>query len=131
MTTFRLERDGNLPLEFTGELLTEQTTRFDRPGKQSRVQWDERNGRPRWSELRIYRTASDKWVLEMVGHTTIEDELTFRSVRVCDDPSIIPSQLRALTDTSANKPFPEFVLDALDEAAQADPRLVGALVEKV
>src|SRR5690606_33720056 len=59
---FELEDVNGQPLRFDGELLAQVTSqRADRP-------------KPRWMEMRIFRTAGGNYVLEIIGQTSIEGE---------------------------------------------------------
>ncbi len=86
MMRYRIRRDRHKPLQFTGELLAEVSTR---------------NKRERWTELRLYRTAQStldgdpvdlrdsytpsegSYVCEQVGRTDVEGEMDRRKAWPC------------------------------------------------
>lgn len=79
MTKYRVERDGDKDLSFTGELIAEsssspETARSDYSGATGR-----------WSELRLYRTKGGKFVCEQIGRTQWQGEHDRYSGAVCDD----------------------------------------------
>lgn len=130
-TLIRLDRNDDLPLEFDGRLIADQSTRFDPPvSTKTSVRWNSTEGRNRWSELRLYATASGKWVIELVGESVEPGEETFRNVVVCDNPAALVPALRRLV-AKKKQPLPTFVLDALDEAVAQDDRLTDLLVERI
>lgn len=63
--------NGRTPVRFEGDLLAAVDGR--------------RNNSVRWTELKAYRTKGGKWVIEQIGHTTVEDEETFVDVLVFDN----------------------------------------------
>lgn len=126
--TFRLMRDQALDLEFEGVLLADLTSRYDKPGPRSGVTWDEELGRERWTEVRIYRTTSGKYVTEIIGKSRMRGDATLRTVRVVDKPDDVAGALIIGTN---KKKLTNVAVDALNEAAENDPALVVTLVERI
>lgn len=108
MTHFRVERQTDIPLEFTGELLADVNSR-DEPDQ------------PRWQEIRIYKTDSGKYVTEVVGQTIVPDERVFITVNVLDNAADVR---QALKRRKAGREFlNDMAFDALDEAGRHDPAI--------
>jgi hypothetical protein len=126
-TTFRLMRDKAIDLEFTGWLLADESSRLDRPAPSSGVTWTEGEGRDRWMEVRIYRTDSKKYVVELIGQSTLDGEVPRRTVRICNTPDKVPAALRV----GSFKNLTNVAVDALNEAADKDPDLRAGLVERI
>lgn len=85
MPEYSLQRSGSSPLAFTGDLITEAK------GDPAAV---------RWHELRLYRTAGGKFVLELVYRSTFEShklglEPSYSFVEVCDSPQAVQDAVRA------------------------------------
>jgi len=78
MQEFQLRRDREAPLVFTGEMLAEVSTRAERP---------------RWAELRLYRTRSGAMVAEEVGKTTVDGECDRHKVWYCHDATDVRHNL--------------------------------------
>jgi hypothetical protein len=110
MTRFRLERNGTIDLEFDGELLADVSSRLE----------DAR----RWLEVRIYKTASGKYVTELVGETTVPGEGTRRTVRVIDKPEDLHEGLTRDPGDGRQPFITKTALDALDDAARKDPSII-------
>lgn len=110
MATFRIPRPGQVDLAFNGTLLTDQSSQDDRP---------------RWTEIRIYRTESGKWVTEQVGRSEVRGEVDRYAVAVCDTPVTVRTSLQP------NGYLTELALEALDRAAEADPDLGAITTEWV
>lgn len=114
-STFRLPRHSDVDLCFDGDLLADVSTH--EPGKQ------------RWQEVRVYRTVSDRWVVERVGRSTRRGEVDLSDVRVCDTPAAVRL---ALSDVDDGRRYLTIISEeALNLAADADPDLADALVERV
>lgn len=117
MTTYHLERVSDVDLVFDGELLSETST-------------DE--GGDRWTEVRVYRTVSDRWVVERTGQSRLEGEVPLVRATACDTPADVR---RAITSTHRDNPSRYYVTDVAYEAvrlaAEADPRLTEAIEERV
>jgi hypothetical protein len=70
MTSYTLERPGDRPLTFTGEMLAESEGRVRR-GKEN----------TRWHDVRVYRTAGGTFVVEIAYTTEWKGEEGHRLVR--------------------------------------------------
>lgn len=114
MPAFRIQRDGDLDLSFEGELLVDMHSR-DVPEME------------RWTEIRIYRSASGKYVTEMIGRSVVPGERDRVDVRVHSHPGDVPDGLRRQPKNYLTK----MALDALDLAAEKDPTLRGIVVEEI
>lgn len=118
MTEFRLPRSGDVDLVFEGELLGEGTS-AGKPGAQ------------RWSEQRIYRTDSGKYVTEKVGRSEAPGEYDKFEVTVLERPEDVVPALR-IKPRGADRAFlPNYALEALDHARQADPALERHAEERI
>jgi hypothetical protein len=108
MTAFRIERSGALDLEFNGELLADVSSRLD--------------NQPRWTEVRIYKTSSGKYVTETLGLSEYRGERERRDVQIVDN---VPGLVTALhrTGEGGRRYLTKTALDALDEAALQDPAI--------
>jgi hypothetical protein len=114
---FILRRLGNVDLEFHGQLLANETS-FE-------------EGKNRWTEVRIYSTESGKWITEVVGCSTVEGEINRPKVLICHTPQEVVEGMRAWSHEKQMHFFSNIVLDALDAAAHADPRLASVVREQV
>lgn len=75
MNPFKIDRTGNLPLAFQGEQLAEAST------------WAQSGpGNTRWHELRIYRSDSGRYVLEIAFRTLWENEIDRSDAYVLASP---------------------------------------------
>lgn len=112
MQEYRLRRVNDVELVFNGELLADVSSR--------------ERGSTRWTEIRIYRTDSHKYVTEIVGKSTHPGEVDLITVKVASNPDDVKVTLRRkdqfeyLTKTA---------LEALEVAAQRDPAI--SLVERI
>jgi hypothetical protein len=68
----------------------------------------------RWTEIRIYRTNSGKWVTEMVGRTKHSHEVDRRKATVCETAEQVPT---SLPRTGSTNYLTHLALEALREAA--------------
>lgn len=118
-TAFRLQRTGDPDLVFDGDVLVDLSTREP--------------GQTRWTEYRIYKTVSGRWVTEMLGRSAMYDEHDIRKVTVCSTPVEVRDSLRRVDKArQTTKPYlTHSALDALDEAARHDPDLEGVTEERV
>lgn len=114
---YRLRRLANVDLEFDGDVIAHETSH--EPGKS------------RWTEVRIYRTTTDKWVTEVTGCSAVSGETARIQATACATPEEVVNSFRLWSDRRRKYYFTNICLDALDSAATADPRLAGAIREKV
>jgi hypothetical protein len=117
MPEFRVYRPKDIDLLFDGELLAEVSSR-------------ESEEQDRWTEIRIYRTTSGKYVTEEIGRTTVPDEVDIWDTRVHEDPHGIVKALRRRRADGRHF-FTYTTLEAFDQAIAADPSLAQVLVEKI
>jgi len=78
MQEFKLERDGEKTLAFTGELLAEVSSRTYSGETQNR-----------WTEIKLYRTKAGVLVVQEVGNTTWQGEHDRHSATICDDEDAV------------------------------------------
>lgn len=84
MTEYKLQRDGDSPVAFAGELLNEA----DSQGHQGPTE-------NRWYQVRIYRTMSGKFVVEIGFRTHWQGESDRNWVEICDTPAEVRRILTA------------------------------------
>jgi hypothetical protein len=118
MTTFTLTRPGDVDLVFDGELLADLTSR-DHPDQE------------RWTEVRIYRTASGKYVAEQVGKSTVDGERDRGNVRVVDDASHLPGALKRKMRGKGTPYLTDLAFQALEEAGTKDEAIAETLTERI
>lgn len=81
MTAYTLERTDDIPLEFEGELVAEESS--------------EDGTKPRWTVLRLYKVADHRgYVVESLGVSTVPGEVTLRSATHCPTISDTIAKLR-------------------------------------
>lgn len=113
---FTIERHADVPLEFEGELLANLSTR-------------ESDTQTHWTEMRVFKTTSGKYVTETVGCTTVRGQHPLIKVDVCEDAQEVRV---ALTRTeNGRKYLTDLALEAIEVAAAIDPALQGALTERI
>jgi hypothetical protein len=124
MTTYVLARSGDVDLEFDGEILANESSRGEGivPGR------PDRSANPRrWAEVRIYKLASGNgWVTEYVGKSAYPGEVDRPRVAVCRTPEEVREALKTGRSYLTN-----IAVDALAEAAEADPRLRAVTRERI
>jgi hypothetical protein len=118
---FRIPRNGDVDLSFTGTLLVERSSH--------------KEGADYWTEIRVWRTDSGKYVAEMVGKSALGDP-DRRNVTVVDDPAELRDALkrrrRGAGEASAKPMYlTDFARDALALAARVDPAVAAALQERI
>ena len=84
METVTLERTGDVPLTFEGEVVSEGDTSFIRGQRQNR-----------WYELTLYRTKGGKWVLATVYRSQWQQEHDARAAQVYATAQEVVDELRA------------------------------------
>lgn len=98
-----------LPLVFTGDVIAEATSEGD--------------GNARWTELRIWRTDTGRYVIEEVAVSTVPGETNRVFAKVVDADGVVD----ALHRESRGKRFiTDLALQVLEHASQADPAIVVA-----
>jgi hypothetical protein len=117
MTTYLIQRTGDVPLKVEGRLLAEVST--------------ERPNATRWLEVRVYATDSGRWVTETVGRSLVLGEVDRCHVVVCSTPDEVRDGLRRTTPGETERYLTRQARLALIEAAEQDGRLKDALIENV
>lgn len=115
-TNFTVERHADVPLEFAGTILADLTTRED-------------ESQTHWTELRLFKTDSGKYVVESVGCTTVPGQHPLIKVDVCDDARAVRFALTR--HDKGRKYMTDLALEAIDVAAQIEPALKDALTERI
>jgi hypothetical protein len=123
MTTYVLARSGDVDLEFDGEIIANESSRgegiTDNPMRSSNPN--------RWAEVRIYKLSSGKgWVTEYVGKSAYPGEVDRPRVTVCATPEEVREALKTGRSYLTN-----IAVDALADAADADPRLRAVTRERI
>lgn len=115
---FQVPRSDNVDLIFEGELLADLSSR--------------RGDQQRWTEIRIYRTESDRYVTERIGRTTVPGEYDRVFVNVYDDPARIREGLqRPRPGQEGVWYLNDLAFEAIHQAANIDPKIEAALEEKI
>lgn len=120
MTHYRLEQTGDVDIEFDGELLAE-VSNYDTAGPD------------RWQIVLVYRTTTDKWIVQRRGMTSKPGEVNRSTVRVCSNTNQVRKAI-TFTDTRDGEKrsyITNVCYDAVSAAAERDPRLEDALVTRV
>lgn len=115
-----LERHADVPLTFTGELIADVSSEDD--------------GNDRWEEIRVWRTTSDRtpWVIQRVGKSRHPEEVDLVHVFRATDVLNVRQRLKRQDTRDKQRWFlTDLALDALEEAAENDPRLQSLLVETI
>lgn len=73
MEEYVLKRTGDRPLKFNGELVAEVGGKWHAGAEQNR-----------WYEIRVYRTAGGKYVVEVAYETMWQGEDSYHYARVCN-----------------------------------------------
>ncbi len=115
-TTFSIRRNGDVDLVFEGVCLVDLHSRMS-------------DDQDYWTEIRIYRTTSNRYVAEMVG-VSGKGERPRINVSVLDSPDGLRD---ALKRKPKEKPayLTELAIEALQTAAEVDPTVHAALVEHI
>lgn len=116
-TPFTLERPRNAALDFEGWLLASASSR--RPPTPERAD--------RWTEVNLYRTITERWVVETHGRSNEPGETTRTRVTVCETAQEVYEALRHPSSLRV----PGVFFDALRDAADLDPDLSDALVQRI
>jgi hypothetical protein len=111
---FRLHRENDVDIAFTGTLLADVSSRID--------------SAERWTEIRIYRTDSNKYVVEQVGKSIVEDEVDRRKVHIVRTPDCIRKVLRRKDEVEY---LTKTAQRALRIAGYNDIAIAQTLVERI
>lgn len=114
MTEYRVHRAGDVDLVFEGALLADVTS--------------QEHSSTRWSEVRIYRTDSNKYVTETVGRSNLPHEVDFYTVRVVDTAAEVKVALKRRDEITY---LTNLAMEALEIAAETDPDIARSLVERI
>lgn len=117
MKHYRLRRLANVDLEFDGEVIAHESSY--------------ETGKTRWTEVRIYKTSTDKWVTQVTGCSAVSGETDRIQATACSTPQEVVESFRLWSDRRKKFYFTNICLDALDAAAEVDSRLASAIREKV
>jgi hypothetical protein len=110
LRTFTLERAGAKHLRFNGELLAAASSREATS--------------ERWTDLALYRTAANSYVVSVIGRTTRDGETDRHAAHVADGPARVLQALQRRDGTLTN-----LAKRLLKDAAEADSVFVDVLVE--
>ena len=114
---FRIPRDGDVDLAFTGDLIGFGTS--------------EELGRDRWFEVRIYKTEGGTYVAAGTGVSLLPTERDRHWAYVCETAQDVVESLYR-EDPNTNVRFlTNTARDALEEAALADPTFTSAMTEEI
>lgn len=126
MATYRLTRAGAVDLVFEGECLADVSSR-------------DGSAQQRWSEVRIYRTASGRYVTGMTGRSVVPGEVDRIDVKVVERAEEIGAALsrrgndrNTVNPGDPNRPYlTELALEAMALAGEQDDAIAAVLVERV
>jgi hypothetical protein len=104
-------RDGARKIEFRGSLLAESSSQ--RPKK------------PRWSELKLYRTDGGTYIVERNGRTTVDGELDYLHAYVCLTATAVLETLYTRDEDSAFY-LTNMARAVLAKASKQDPNIRDA-----
>lgn len=116
MKTFSVKRDGLRDLRFKGEKLAFASGR-----------WTNGVERNRWSERRLYKTASGKYVVHSAYRTCWQGESDSDDAVVCDSPQEVYDFLIGENDGRLSL----LAKELLEEAAKKERVFSDLLVEEV
>lgn len=112
MHSVRIERNGDIPLEFSGEELGYATS--ESPGKK------------RWFEVTIYRTSTDRYVVHGVGMSRVAGEDDRHWGIVCDSGHDVVDSLFRVSESG--RYLPTTSAQALVDASARDGSIRDACV---
>lgn len=102
---FIVPRWRELPLEFDGELLVDISS--------------QEGESQRWQEIRIYRTVRGKFVTEVVGRTTLDEENDILNVKVWRRPEQVRKGL--IRRQNDREFYTDLALEAMELADEIVP----------
>lgn len=116
MTEITIDRDGDLPIRFSGELIAEVDSN--------------QQGKLRWTQLSAYRTSTGKYVLHEEGLTEVAGEGDRSSAIVSEDAGKFVVSLYKVND--AGRPYiTRLAQDLLVKMAEVDDKVAAALFVEV
>lgn len=116
---FKVYRDGKKDLSFTGVLLGSGSD-HEHQGPQN----------SRWSEIDIYRTDSDRYVVAQTFRTLWQGEEDSRRAEVCQ-PAADVLELLSWEDEDGNSGLSDLAKETLEAAAENDTAFEGIILEEV
>jgi hypothetical protein len=117
MPAYRIRRDGQHYLVFSGNLVAEASDRF-------------RHGREqdRWTDIQVYRTATGSYVVEQVVRTLWQKgEGVWYKGDLCTTPQEVYC---ALVGSEADPILGDLEKDLLNQLAAQDVRFAGLIKER-
>lgn len=114
---FRIPRDGDVDLAFSGELIGFGTS--------------EEPGRDRWFEVRIYRTEAGKYVIAGTGVSLLPHERDRNWAYVHGNAQAVVEALYREDPDTGVRFLTNTARDALEEASIVDPSFIGAMTEEI
>lgn len=117
MQEFRLIRPGNIDLVFSGICLSNVSSR-------------ESTQQLRWTEIRVYRTSTGRYVSEIVGRSIVKSERDRIKVTVAGNPDELKKSLTRVSP-EIGEYLTDLAIDALTEAGKHDPSIAAIMVERV
>lgn len=116
MTIFRLQRHGEVDIEFSGELIASSSSND--------------GTKDRWQSMNLYRVDSRGYVLERLGESRVPGEICMRNVDYLDSPGDVRRRVERKRDDGA-KYLTLTALELLDQAADNDERFKAVVVERL
>lgn len=104
------DSDGN-PITFEGRILGHASSRRD-------------DRQQRWMEVTIFVTKAGTYVVEIIGHTIREGEVTKQRAHILTEPSEVIERLHTTRD--GERYITYTAREALFQAAEADPGISSA-----
>lgn len=120
-TDFTIEQAGTIPLTFAGWQLAAESSEWAprRARKGDKTKTKPTKPADRWTEVRIFLTMSDLWVVEYLGCSRLPGEVTIRRVEVCETADEVVDALRH----GGSGRIPGVCARALTAAHELDNRL--------
>ena len=111
-----IERDGDMPLRFSGTAVG--TASSYEPGKD------------RWTELTLYRTTSEKYVLHEEGMTDVDGEEDRSTGWAADDAAALIASLYK-ENARGKRYLTRTAIGLIESAAERDDAIAAALYVEV
>jgi EXLDI family protein len=117
MPEYRIRRDGQQYLVFSGHVVAEASDRFRHGQEQER-----------WTDIRVYRTDTGSYVVEQVLRTLWQKgDAVWYQGDLCPTPQEV---YRALVGWEADPFLGDVEKDLLHQLALQDPRFAGLIEEQ-
>lgn len=117
MQTYELERDGDVPVRFTGELVSWASSRSGQTQK-------------RWQELELYKTSGGAYVFNRVGYSDHPGEVDYHFVVSDHAPREIVKAMYHVDDDGIRF-LTRLARDFLDDAAAKLPEFRAFVSEEI